>query len=283
MIHQSFKQKFEGNNSSNKVENFHLKMIINDRILPSDLLANYRITDKIDLECTGDFNDNRLFNRSRRSVDLEEYDYYSMDYFESDESQNDFLIIDPLAFQNSRNFTQAIRIQNCDAKALNFSFLEGFQKLDNLIFLSVFNLDLADFPLLPSLQCFIIAQSTRVMQPHEIPLLATGLTRILLISNGIDDICMDQMLQPILASPTAETLKYLNIEGNDLKRIPRQIASFKNLIGLYLGWNPKMAGIFRSGSINFSSSLEDLWLDSNGIDVIKPGAIQGFCFSIYYK
>ena len=253
-VRQIFQQK-NGNNSSSsnkKLENLKLKIASDERHLPANLLADHRVTNRIDIECTEDF------------------------FFLDEDDFGEFRI-DAEAFRATRNFTREIDIGSCDLKGFDFFFLEYFQNLECLSFYWVSNYHLAAWLTFLRFNSLKIIRSQLLSEWTEFPALVTGLSTISLKKNEIGDAVMDKILQWVIESSSIETLKYLDIEGNELiTRIPKQISKFQNLESLHLDFNKMTSKTLFSRSLPyFSCSVEYLSLISMGIGKIEPGTFRG--------
>ena len=280
MCHQK-RGKISNQPSANKnVENLKLRIALNDWSLPTDLLADIIVRNKIEIECT-------VFNFNGEGFPFMDPCLGTASKFEKNRnSKNEEhsmpFRIDAASFQETRKFTREIDIRGCNLKGFDFRFLEGFHNLKILYFYSVINLHLAGWKTLPPLKNLnsldILEGSNELNEWIEFPALSMGLINISFVGNNIGDKAIDTILQWALDSPSAETLKHLDLGRNSLSRIPRQLSSFKNLESLFLGFN-QIKTIY-SGSLQFlAHSVKKLWLNSMDIDKIEPGSFRGLIFN----
>ena len=192
--------------------------------------------------------------------------------------RNDFYLrVDPQAFRSSKDTTERIYNLNCDMSRLDFKFLTGFVQLDLIDFRTVASFGMANwssFPPLPKFDKLYIYSSTGLNEWTTFPQLVKGLTNLLLQHCDIQDEAMDRILNGTVQY-SADTLKQLVLNLNDMTKIPRPIASFQKLdfISMYAqmrGIPFIPAGSFYSGANDFYLALMD-----NQIEMIQQGAFQG--------
>ena len=226
---------------------FSLQTSITDptEVIPIDLLNNHRAI-KIEIKCS--------FNYSLR--------------------------IDPQAFRSSKNMTRSVSFDLCDLSQLNFDFLSGFDRLDDIHFLRASNVELANwqsFPPLRNLNTIEIWDSTGLNEWTIFPKLFRGLSRLEFHDNRIQDEAMDRILN-WTTKYSAETLEYLWISGNDMTNIPRQLgvaSLFSKLQILYLDNQKTGIRSIPSGAFYGISLTSNLTANNNGIETIEEGAFQG--------
>ena len=230
---------------------FHIILPIEENIIPDNLLGDHRVLDMIKIDCMP-----MPKNHTAQTIQV---------------NQN--------AFKSSQISALALRISTCRLDKLDFVFLNGFHLLESLAFYDVMNVHLAHWSTLPplkSLKELNIVRSTGLNEWQQFPVLINGLSKVNLGYNHILDVAMDRILFWLLInSPSAKTLTTFNIEGNCLTRIPAQLSSFP-INKLFIRFNHKISSI-RSKSFNFSHNhaIKEIYLSSNGIETIEPGAFQG--------
>ena len=241
--------KHQQKNIANEIEIFRLIIQYPEQLIPANFLADHRVMKQIYLEC---------------------------------ESSVQQIKIDQDAFKSSGNFTKAIKINSCDTSGLKFHFLNGFHQLQELLFIMVSYVYLADwfsFPPLLGLKIFVTDFGTGVKEWSQFPYLENGLSEIWLISCGIDDIAIDRILEWLQNSPTKDTLTTLSIQKNAITTIPRQISSFKNLKQLDMSFNP-LSPILPFKSFEMAIPHFHVTLLATDINTIETGAFQGFFLTL---
>lgn len=216
--------------------------------IPADFLSTNKVTRFVRIECP-----------SPKFVDNEAHK----------------LRIDVDALRASRNSLKEFSIEYCDLRLLNFSFLAGFELLEDLNFKNSFGI-YASFSTLPRLCLARLSFDgmPSLAMSKEFPLLKCGLTSLTLKDCQIDDIFMDLVLTWI-ASTSKDTLTTLEIMGNALTHIPRSISQFEYLESLNVNLQNNSHRSFQPGSIIIHSQLQFLYMFSCGIQSIEPGTFQG--------
>ena len=117
--------------------------------------------------------------------------------FSNDVSKYANFIIDPLTFQSSQNSTVKFSVASSDfALQTDFSFLDGFNKLESLYILDVNNLTVfQDLPSLPSLQLLSVTFCPDELNQIVFPDLSPAkLKRLDLFYNSLDDEAADNIV-----------------------------------------------------------------------------------------
>jgi len=191
------------------------------------------------------------------------------------------LQVDPNAFRSTKNYTRKVTLNNFDCNLLDLIFLSGFEKLTDIHFANLWNIEFC-FPSLPPLPRFAklsVEFCVGMNELYSFPILQNGLKVAVFL--GFDDTSLrmyndatvDRILEWLLLS-SANTLKEINIERmNQITQVPRQIPSFKALRKLGLESNNISA--IRTGAFMFSLPVITLHIEGNGIKEIEPGAFQG--------
>ena len=96
------------------------------------------------------------------------------------------------------------------------------------------------------------------------------------VSKNLTDSEISGILDIFLATPGVSPLGRLDLEYNQLTRIPNQIQFFPQLVWINLQDN-KIESIV-SGAFNFISTVEYLSLNLNPLATISPGAFQGIIY-----
>ena len=191
---------------------------------------------------------------------------------------NPNLIIDPLAFRSSQNSLTEFYLSFLDfGLQKDFSFLNGFEKLEELSIYSLHNLTAFQYlPPLPSLQTLSVRSCPSELNQIPFPDLSPEKLKYLeLDSSEISDEKADEIVAKLAASTSADSLEALYLYGNSLTRIPSQVGSaFPKLKTVFLNHNN--ISHIPSFSLTFVSRyLEELSLSENGIKTIEIGAFRG--------
>ena len=97
---------------------------------------------------------------------------------------------------------------------------------------------------------------------------------------------MSRILDQFVAHSDTERFRLLHLRDNQLSHVPKQVHLFTQLTRVNLG-NNKIRSIksgdfnFPSTANNFGQSLE-LWLNSNELKKIEPGALDGIEINLQF-
>ena len=188
------------------------------------------------------------------------------------------LSIDADAFRSSSDFTFFFFTAGCDLNQLDFaSFLNNFNSLTTIFISQSANVQgIQNLPALPSLNQLAVTFTNGLEKIADFSRLGkVALKRLLLNGNQLGDLTVDKILNSLASSPSsAMTLQTLWLTGNLLTRIPSSLlSSFTQLIELDLSNNT--FSILASGSFIFRTPVDYLYLESDSINSIEPGAFQG--------
>ena len=187
------------------------------------------------------------------------------------------LVIDPLAFRSSQNSLTGFFLEFFDfGLQKDFNFLNGFNKLEELILLQITNLTAFQYlPPLPSLQKLSVARCPEELNQMAFPDLSPAkLKNLDLRENDLNDQKADEIVAKLAASSSADSLVFLYLSFNFLTRIPSQVGSaFPQIKELFLGWNN--ISYIPSSSFTFAYPLKSLSLNDNKIKTIESGAFVG--------
>ena len=194
-------------------------------------------------------------------------------------NQNDYLMVDSQAFRSTQNTTKMVYFSVCDMSRLDFRFLTGFAELGSIKFWKMSKVGLANWatiPPLPNLDSFYITSSTGLNEWTTFPskfITHQGLNTLSLYANEIEDETMDRILNWTLQH-SANTLENLDISGNNVKKVPRQIPSFYKLKSIDL--NGQRTGIPTFPRDSFLG-IHSYHLDASSNEIVKieDGAFQG--------
>jgi len=192
------------------------------------------------------------------------------------------LQVDSKAFQSTRNYTKTFEADTIDCSLLDLNFLSGFDQLNELLFLNIWNIEYCfpGLPSLPNLKFLTAKYCAGFNELYSFPPLTNGLTRVEFMGfensspdRLVNDETVDRIMKWLLIS-SENTLEYLTIiYMKQVTKVPSHIPSFKALQKLYLYYNN--ISTIEPGELAFSTPVLTLSIFGNGIREIKPGAFQG--------
>ena len=109
-----------------------------------------------------------------------------------------------------------------------------YNKSYTTLSITLFNLSVFNLPQLPQLIKIKIINVTGLNHDYEFPDLVNGLEILHLESDRLSDERVDHILSKIKMGPSVNTLTYLDLDGNNLTRIPTQLKTFQGLLGIFL-------------------------------------------------
>jgi len=198
-----------------------------------------------------------------------------------------FLQIDPNAFHSTKNYTNKFMVENIDCSLLDLKFLSGFDQLNELVLLDIWNIDycLPSLPSLPRLKLFEANYCSGFNELYIFPPLTSGLTQVIFSGPKkshqsysdpdrlFNDKTVNRIMNWLLIS-SSNTLEYLAIVNmKRVTKVPSQIPSFKALQKLYLYYNN--ISTIEPGALAFSAPVLKLSMVGSEIKEIKSGAFQG--------
>jgi len=234
---------------------------ISETLIPENLLGNKRVSD-----IAIGYSSNSVVNQSLS------------------------LQVDPNAFQSTKTYTKSFTLSSVDCSLFDLSFLAGFDKITDLSFINVWEIQqcLPSLPPLKSLTSLYIKDCNGMTKISEadFPILVNGLKSVTLNRGEYNnyfywpskDPVLHRIMNWLLVS-SADTLGSLVI-GNMTKlfKIPEQISLFKALTTLVVV-HTNITTI-DTGALSFSHPIYELELSNNKIEKIEPGAIQGMIFYV---
>ena len=156
-------------------------------------------------------------------------------------------------------------------------FLAEFNQLEKITIHHSLNVQIFNLPPLTSLIDLHIRRSTGLKSWTHFPLLANGLTRLVIEYCELNDEEMGRILNWIQSGPSNDTLLYIDLSGNALTRIPRQLHVFPHLIDIILE-HQKEPGFSTISDLSFVVPIRILNLQSSHISDIEPDAFKGLNF-----
>jgi len=194
------------------------------------------------------------------------------------------LKVDVNAFQSTKHYTKFVSLRNIDSSQLDFGFLSGFNQLTDLMLNKIRHIEksLPTLPRLPKLSYLELYNVTGFNESViTFPTLASGGLKsfAFVVSGEHTDASVSRMLDWILLS-SAKTLEILNIDYVGITEVPSQIPSFNALRDLNLIGNSISA--IKNGSLSFSVPVTKIFMWSNNITLIEPGAFRGIYLFFFY-
>ena len=194
------------------------------------------------------------------------------------------LQVDPNAFRSTQNFTRKLILDNFDCSLLDLSFLSGFEKLTDLFFANLWNVEFCfpSLPPLPRLTKLAVEFCIGMNNLYNFPKLKNGLKVVSFFGSNdtplktYNDDTVDRIMDWLLIS-SANTLEEITIARmNQVTQVPRQIPSFNALRKLWLDQNN--ISTVNTGAFMFNVPVMMLNIGGNRIKEIETGAFQGIFF-----
>lgn len=209
----------------------------------------------------------------------------------NDGSQNSSINwqVDTEAFRYTKNYTKTFRVNFMDCAKLNFRFLAGFDKLNNLTFSNILNIHNC-FPTLPPLLILshlAFHNCTGIDELYNFPTLVTDrLKTVAFVCNESNikevwnDTTVNRVMNWLLIS-SAETLEEITFKNmKQLTKIPIQIQSFNALNKLNLNNNGISTVV--GYSLSFFAPVLNVDLGNNQIKTIGKNAFNGKTYKFHF-
>jgi len=196
------------------------------------------------------------------------------------------LKVNPNAFRSTKRHTEIFTMNRIDCTVLDFGFLTGFDKLTNLTFANIHNIQhcLPSLPPLSRLTSLDFQYCAGLNDLNVLPTLKNGLKAVQFfgstdnIQETINDATAARIMDWLLLS-SANTMEEMTIVNmNQVTQVPHKISSFKALRALKLHGNS--ISVIKSGAFSFSVPVSELNINENGIKEIESGAFQGKHFIV---
>ncbi len=187
------------------------------------------------------------------------------------------LVLDPGALRSSSSYTKQLVISKCNLVQLDFSFLRGFSRLEELRLDYATNIKpIENLPPLSSLSGLAIANSRGFEALVDFPAIAfSRLNRLYLYNDDLDDPSLTIILNAFASATSANTLQVVTLGNNRITRVPQQILSFPSLLDV--AFTNNNISLVTTGAFSLSApGIEKVYLNYNSLNAIEPGSFQGF-------
>lgn len=184
------------------------------------------------------------------------------------------LIMDPAALRSSSSYTKQLVISKCDLSLLDFDFLRGFSRLEELRLDSASNIKpIENLPPLTSLVGLAIDNSQGFEALTNFPARAfSSLNHLYFYNDELNDQAIDIILNAFVTSTSANTLATLTLSKNQITRVPSQVLSLPNILNFAL--NNNNISLINTGAFSLTAPNK-IYLNNVSLDTIEPGAFQG--------
>ncbi len=184
------------------------------------------------------------------------------------------LIMDPAAIRSSSSYTKQLVISKCDISLLNFDFLRGFARLEELRLDTTSNVKpIENLPPLTSLVGLAIDNSQGFNDLINFPARAfSSLDHLYFYNDALSDQAVDIVLNAFVSSTSANTLTTLTLSKNQITRVPSQIVSLPNILNFALTNNN--ISMVNTGAFSLTAPKK-IYLNNVSLDTIEPNAFQG--------
>ena len=89
----------------------------------------------------------------------------------------------------------------------------------------------------------------------------------------LGDAKTSELLQWFITNSDISPLRWLNLAYNQLTRIPKELSQLKHLKSVYFHHNAIRT--LKANDLNFSQTIEEIYLTDNSLINIEPGAFNG--------
>jgi len=194
--------------------------------------------------------------------------------------------VDPDAFLPGKDTLRALFFSKIDMDQMDLKFLASFDRVSEIYFSSLTNLD-RSFPTLPAqmpslsiLYFFKVIGLNEVFQSNNnnaVLQSSRGLTELTVYDCNLNDRGVAGLLDWILPSSN-QTLSLLDMSRNYFTFIPHQLISFQRISNVVINYN-KMDLALLNNSFYVQSGVESynptISLDYGRVIQLEPGAFQG--------
>ena len=188
------------------------------------------------------------------------------------------LVMDPAAIRSSSNYTKQLVISKCNLSLMDFTFLRGFARLEELRLDYATNIKPVEkLPPLVSLSGLTIDNSRGFEALVDFPAIAfSRLSRLYLYNDDLNDESLAIILNAFVSAPSASaTLEVLALGNNRITRAPEQIGFFPSILDVALTKNN--ISLITAGAFSLSApGIRSIYLNNNSLNAIEPNSFQGF-------
>lgn len=187
-------------------------------------------------------------------------------------------LIEPGAFNSSRNFMVKLDMINCSIGRVDFVFLTSFQVLGALVFRNCSGLFTSwlSLPPLSSLTSLTLVGLTQSKENISLPNNTNHIASFTMINSDLNESSTNALMD-LLASSFKKTMHYVTLSGNKIHAIPPQLNLFQELRQLKVYNNPLR--VLEPYALVVTSSFFQANLENCELEVVQPRFISG-TFSI---
>lgn len=184
------------------------------------------------------------------------------------------LIMDPGALRSSSSYTAQLVISKCNLIQLDFSFLRGFSRLEELRLDYISNIKpIENLPPLVNLVGLAIDNSQGFEALTNFPAIAfSRLNHLYLYNDELNDLATGIILDAFVASASATTLEVLTLSKNRISQVPQQITALPNIRDFALTNNN--VSLIITGAFSLTAPNK-VYLNNISLDAIEAAAFQG--------
>ncbi|XP_057376109.1 oplophorus-luciferin 2-monooxygenase non-catalytic subunit-like [Daphnia carinata] len=184
------------------------------------------------------------------------------------------LVMDPGALRSSSSYTKQLVISKCNLIQLDFSFLRGFSRLEELRLDSVSNIKpIENLPPLANLVGLAIDNSQGFEALTSFPAVAfSRLNHLYLYNDALNDLATGIILNAFVSSLSANTLEVLTLSKNMITQVPQQVTALPSLLNFAL--NNNNITLITTGALSLVAPRK-VYLNNMSLDAIEADAFQG--------
>ncbi|XP_032786109.2 oplophorus-luciferin 2-monooxygenase non-catalytic subunit [Daphnia magna] len=184
------------------------------------------------------------------------------------------LIMDPGALRSSSSYTMQLVISKCNLIQLDFSFLRGFSRLEELRLDYVSNIKpIENLPPLTNLVGLAIDNSQGFEALTGFPAVAfSQLNHLYLYNDELNDLATGIILDAFVSSASANTLEVLTLSKNMITQVPQQVTALPSILNFALSNNN--ITLITTGALSLAAPSK-VYLNNISLDAIEADAFQG--------
>lgn len=192
----------------------------------------------------------------------------------------------PDAFRASADNATEVILFNCDARRLDWRFLNGLDAVEDIRLMHMLNLE--GFRKMGKLSASLTSLTVNAGSGlSDLPEVTSPSMHLIDLSNNrLRDEEIAKIIRTLAVSPAAESLSHLRLDGNLLSKMPNNLETLRNLTDLAIQDNDiRRIG---KGELAFSSNVSYISLTGDHIQTIQPGAFKGKLYNesllqLYYR